>query len=803
MEPRDRLIALQNSNTLNGIDFVEIASADQKTLWVHFLNSVPLQGTFSDVEITGGETIPNVPVSNLKALKNHVNEASYWTTDSEGRPLLTLFVVSPGDFSFYTLTLNSPLLDPFYNQVTFTFKALCPSDLDCAIPVPACPPIEGDLPPIDYLAKDFMSFRKALSDFSASRYPEWQERSEADFGMMFMEALCSLADDLSYLQDRVAAEAMLDTATQRRSMVRLARLVDYEPGPAIAASVLLQIDVLESMTSLPPGLKVFARGPDGLPVYFETGTGLIDEQTGKRNLTSYTVNSAWNRGNIQPYWLDDSQICLKAGATSMWVAGHVLTDTTDGDVQGFSLLLETAGATTADPAIREVVHLTHAYPTADQLFGDQPITQIFWQQEDALLHDHDLTRTVLAGNLIPATQGDSYSEQFAIDTVPASDLQTPLAIVRTGPNDTPDIPSVQYLWTLQNAPLAWLAQDTPGQPPLPEIILEQQTPPVIWIWHRSLLDAGSFESAFTVDPVRYIPVARNSDQTASYEYDGDAGDTIRFGDGVFGEVPAPGAVFTVTYLAGGGTNGNVAADSITNIDSTAIGFIKAVTNPFPAEDGADKETDERVRRLAPQAFRARQFRAVRPEDYEAAAEQLPWVLQAGTTFHWTGSWLTVFTTADPRGTQTISLNQQTGLINLLNRYRLAGYESYAPAPHYVSLDLIITVCAQLDAFRGDVEAAILRALSTAKFPNGTTGFFYFNNFTFGTPLERSALEAAIQDSYGVTGVVSIRYRQRGIIPVFVEMPDSVRIRSSDILRVDNDPSRPERGSIKVIVEGGK
>jgi hypothetical protein len=42
-------------------------------------------------------------------------------------------------------------------------------------------PADGDLPPIDYLAKDFDSFRRALSDFSVLRYPAWQERSEADF----------------------------------------------------------------------------------------------------------------------------------------------------------------------------------------------------------------------------------------------------------------------------------------------------------------------------------------------------------------------------------------------------------------------------------------------------------------------------------------------------------------------------------------------------------------------------------------------------------------------------------------------
>ncbi|MBV8773724.1 MAG: baseplate J/gp47 family protein, partial [Deltaproteobacteria bacterium] len=379
----------------------------------------------------------------------------------------------------------------------------------------------------------------------------------------------------------------------------------------------------------------------------------------------------------------------------------------------------------------------------------------------------------------------------------------------TGPNNTPDVPSVQYLWTLQNAPLAWLAHDNPDQPWLPEIILEQNTPPpppAGWSWHKSLLDAEQFEAAFTVDPVRYIPVARNFDQTVSYEYDSDAGDTIRFGDGIFGEVPEQGAVFTVTYRAGGGANGNVAADSITNVDptdATAMATIKAVTNPFAAAGGADEESGEQVRRLAPQAFRARQFRAVRPEDYEAAAELLPWVLKAGTTYRWTGSWLTVFTTADPRGSQRISPDQQTGLIDLLNRYRLAGYESYAPAPHYISLDLIITVCAQPAAFRGDVEAAILSALSTQKFPNGSTGFFYFDNFTFGSPLVRSALEAAIQNAFGVSGVLSICYRQRGAIPDYISLPATVPIATHAILRVDNDPSRPERGSIKVIVEGGK
>ena len=177
--------------------------------------------------------------------------------------------------------------------------------------------------------------------------------------------------------------------------------------------------------------------------------------------------------------------------------------------------------------------------------------------------------------------------------------------------------------------------------------------------------------------------------------------------------------------------------------------------------------------------------------------------RAGTVFRWTGSWLTVFTTADPEGGEQISPDEQLGLIQLLNRRRLAGYESYCPAPVYVSVDLEVYVCALPTVFNADVQTAVQTALSAAKTPDGTTGFFYGDNFTFGQPLERSALEAAIQNAYGVAGVQCILYRQRGIIVDYIPMPDEVTIQPNQILRVDNDSSRPERGSLLVYVDGGK
>ena len=844
MNPKDRQAQLLVSTSYNGMDFVEIANGGQTQLRVHFFNAVPLAGSVTAIPtITGGETIRTVAV-------HPINDATDWSLDDD-HLVLTLNVAAPGDFSNYTLAISSPVLDVFYSQSVFSFKARCPSDLDCAPPPIVCPPVTADVPPIDYLSKDFLGFRQALLDFASLRYPEWQERSEADFGMMFLEALSSIADDLSYQQDRNLAEAGIETATQRSSVLRLARLVDYQALPAISATVLLQFDVVPGTAELPDGLVVTARGSDGTPIPFETGSSLInrllDPQTGNRRTAPpvSTVSPAWNRGIIQPYWFDDSQRCLRAGATEMYVLGHGYNFS-----PGQVLLIETAGATSADPPIRQIVHLAATNPATElcdplflQPFGPDAfdaapylvcpvsppatmaptaVTLISWQAADQLTADHDLTRTILAGNLICATQGitvianasailsEQLSESFLIPDGSNSPQTIPLAIVRTGPNDTVAQSAFQYLYTLNRSPLAWLASSDPETPPSPEILLTGQPPlgeKVIWPFSASLLDADTFANAFTIDPALYSSVARLTDPPAPpslgqplvtvQDYDGDNGDTIRFGDVEFGQVPVDGSRFDVIYRTGGGSIGNVAPDSIAQIGPNTPGVMR-VSNPLAATGGSDPEPLAHVQRCAPQAFRATQYRAVLPLDYEKAAKTLPWVEQAGTVFRWTGSWLTVFTTPDPLDSEQATVDEQIQLINLLNRYRMAGYESYVPQAQYVSLDLVVEVCAWPTAFAGDVESAILKILSSS-----AGGFFEHKNFVFGQPLERSRLEAATQGAYGVQGVTCILSRVRGRALCLSEMPDEISVAQDQIIRCDNDPSAPDRGSLKVVVQGGK
>ena len=828
MASLDRRAAVAASVSVNGIDFIEIANQAQTVLRVHFLNAVPVDGTFSGgPTITGGETITSVSVMPIAA--------SDWGWD-DGHVVLTLRVAAPGDFSNYTLNLPaSPALDPFFASVLFSFKAGCPSDLDCAPAVEPCPPEGGTTPAITYLAKDFLSFRQALLDFSTLNYPAWIERSEADFGVMFAEALSAIADELSYTQDRIAGESSLLTATQRRSVLRHGRLVDYELLPAQIASTMLQFDVAPGTTALPLGVAVIAPGADGTPITFETGLGLHDASAPP------VANAAWNRSpGIAAYWFDETTQCTPVGAVQIDVFGHGYAFQ-----PGQALLIETAADTTADPPLRQIVHLLaagdpsglYAEEIVDEIFActrlpggppylllpapapatpPTPVTRLRFQPADALSASRDLSRTLVIGNLIAATQGVTVQETFMIGPPPASLANPPpLAVERTGPRASPEpgicgsAPAIR-LFTLSCAPLAWLAQPTVDASglPMPEIALTQAqssgVPDLGWSWSRSLLSASEFANAFTIDPAAYRRVARNSDMSWQYDYDGDGGDTIRFGDGVFGVNPDAGSLFKVTYRFGGGAAGNVAAGAISQLapQTLATGLFDAVMNPFAASGGADAQSIQSAQRLAPQAFRATQYRAVLAEDYQAAAETLAWVKNAGTVFRWTGSWLTTFTTAEPKAAEQPTTPQRIELINLLNRYRMAGTESYVPDPDYVSIDLQIILCATANVYAASVEQAVLAVLSPTG-PGAGSAFFAVSRFGFGQPLERSALEAVIQALPGVAGVLCIHYRLRDHTAGFQEMGDEVQVGSNQILRCDNDPSRPGNGALSITVQGGR
>ena len=74
---------------------------------------------------------------------------------------------------------------------------------------------------------DYASTLAGLLHRLALTRPEWQERSEADPWLVLVELLAWAGDQLAGYQDAVATEAWLETARQRLSIRRHARLLGY------------------------------------------------------------------------------------------------------------------------------------------------------------------------------------------------------------------------------------------------------------------------------------------------------------------------------------------------------------------------------------------------------------------------------------------------------------------------------------------------------------------------------------------------------------------------------------------------
>ena len=234
--------AIAQHQTLMGIDFLEVESGQQQ-LRVHFVpaavgvvkTTIPPSVTQDQVRITGGERITSIRVLSV-ALDG---DTLLITVDDDG-----VSANGVGDFSTYTLELvDVPNLDPLLSSVDFSFKVECPSDFDCNAPR-VCPPAPTPAPDINYLAKDYASFRQLMLDRISTLVPQWTERNPADVGVALVELLAYAGDYLSYRQDAVATEAYLHTARRRSSVRRHARLVDYFMHEGANARAWVQIQVV-------------------------------------------------------------------------------------------------------------------------------------------------------------------------------------------------------------------------------------------------------------------------------------------------------------------------------------------------------------------------------------------------------------------------------------------------------------------------------------------------------------------------------------------------------------------------------
>lgn len=821
MTAPDRITGLLAQNRVTGIDFIYV-HPDQVTLEIYFLRKVTdLIGNpkltaslkTTDIKIySAGSFLPEIEIDAIIG----------WQTPANGAHVLKLRTKQPGDFSLYNFFINDGRIDPYFNDVSFSFKANCPSDLDCKPPEHECPPEELVDFPVDYLARDFWSYRTALLEFASLRYPDWADRLEADAGVMMAELMSALGDEMAYYQDRISREGYLETATQRRSIRRHARLVDYHLHDGLGATCWLDFDVTAGVTAIPAGSNVYTKSDDNTRIDFETGNGIDEIYRGK----TYPVSAATNQ--FKPHLWDEDDTCLPVGSVELYVEGHhkinlAFDDLPAGKKPGKWVLIKTNPANPAQPQQAQLVRLIQVTDTTDAVFNVN-ITHLVWEQEQALKNEFDLTVLSVRGNIVPATAGKTNNAYFIVDDElknlsPAEKagfkgVHAGETVNRQGHDDT----SI-HLFTLpgsQTIPLVYLQKEA-LQYNDPEIILEEVVFDIAtsswipkpftepWAYTNTFVGVNSSKPSdthFMLDDGCWQRVAgyqRIGEEIEHRDYAMDNGVTIRFGDGEFGRIPAKGSVFKASYRLGGTRRSNVAAETATYI--SAITGV-SVTNPLPAMGGQDAETPAELRQLAPDAFRAVTYRAVRPEDYAEAAERLPWVQKAGSVFRWTGSWLTAFATPDPKGKVILETQERADLTNQLNRFRQAGREVNVMDPLYASIDLEIEICVAADAYPGQVKERVFTALLGKKGLRPHEGYFSPDRFTFGTCLHRSTLEAAIQDVPGVKAIEKIYFRRRGWFAKRLFSELSYDPGKDTIIRIANDALHPQQGTLKLYTHGG-
>src|SRR5262245_8920351 len=120
----------------------------------------------------------------------------------------------------------------------------------------------------DYTNRDYDSLLASLLDTAAVKLPEWTDRSENDIGRLLLELFAQVGDVLLYYQDRIANEAFLSTAVERRSVIDLLGLIGYTLGTPAPASVELTLTAQNDASTpvqVQPGARFATAAVPGKP----------------------------------------------------------------------------------------------------------------------------------------------------------------------------------------------------------------------------------------------------------------------------------------------------------------------------------------------------------------------------------------------------------------------------------------------------------------------------------------------------------------------------------------------------------
>lgn len=762
--------------------------------------------------ITGGQRLPAGLATGQVQCTAVANGS---TTNADGDLISLLLTVGPiGDYSTYTIELNYDpnRIDPFFARQPFKFRPGCFTN-DCS---PEWTPGRAALPSpaIDYLAKDYASFRHVLLAAMAQRVPGWQPTSEADLDQVLIDLFAAAGDELSDYQDRVMNEAYLGSARSRVSVARHARLVDYQVHQGNQASTWIAVILADTTAPflLSQELKVWAGHPDAPGEWIVFATRQLVPAS-----IPFLLEPLLNELRLHTW--SHSIPALRAGSTRADLVSAVsgaaqaeaerLRDLVNKGSVRWLLVEEKLNPLTGrsaghDPRKRQLLRLLRDAVALRDPLTDTWVTRVNWDSRDALRSAYSFTTTCPTGrienvslfhaNLLPVHQGRPVVANFYEPGTEILALDTETEVHRHFERWSLYGEPRGVRCALTFAPLAYLPTPPNGEvAPLSTAQVEVVIEGVGNFWDEVSSLVHSDDSAEEGD---HFVVETDEHQRS----------TLRFGNGINGRLLPEDTRIRCSYQQGNGAAGNVGADAIVYFEplTGSLGdAIVRVWNPFDVTDGRDPEPIEKVLRKAPEAYRARQLRAITLADYIARAEEVPGVSRAVARYAWTGSWRTVRVVIDPENSIELDPVLRQAVADHLEAVRLIGEDIELRPPRFVPLDIEINVCIQPDFWPQDLRFVLEQEFSDGWTPDGRRGFFHPDEWTFGQALHRSQIAGRVHAVTGVEHLVSIAMKRRNNPAPAALNVEQLTMAFDEIVLVQNDPDHLEHGSIRFILQGGR
>ena len=592
--------------------------------------------------------------------------------------------------------------------------------------------------------------------------PEWTNFNESDPGITLVELFAWMTEITNYRLNQVPD----------LNYIKFLQLIGIELQAARPARVELTFGLSRpdlGSVIVPKGTQVAASGGSGSPIVFETDQALVAigavlgalqtfDGTSYSNITSKNSNSGqW----FYPFG-------AKAQSGSALLLGF--SSPLDFPADQINLAVSLYG----DPLVRPVLKSGAVLP---------PPATLAWEYWNggawaAINLDSDGTRAFTQDGhiLFPGPGSHLQPKQIGSVTTPfywirsrvvSSSYEMPpkLAAIRTntiqatqaltltdevlgGSEGTPN-----QTFTLVNTPVVVLDS--------PETVKNPDGTRVRVTSLRLEVDEGS---GFMVwKQVDDFFASKKDDRV--YTLNTNTG-LVTFGDGEHGQIPAAfaaGNIVARSYRSGGGSQGNVGANTITQIQ-TAVESVNTVTNNGPATGGTDEETVADAKVRASRALKSNE-RAVTGEDFASLATNAPGAnvrrALALPLYHpdfpdgqipGVVTVVVVPNSLDPNPTP----NQTTlqAVCTYLDQHRLLTSEVYVAGPVYrkvkVSVQLVVDPGMDLASVKNDVQGML------TTFFHPLTGGSDGTGWPFGGTIYYSDVYRSI---FAIDGVLRIQDNQ--------------------------------------------